>query len=650
MATSGFFANSLMAEPESGVAKVARIGGGEITVALVSATYVAVALLFTGWTRNIVLVKTVAMEIGMAVAVSFWLGWIAWRGGGHFINVPGGFAVVYLSFLILRSAFAGWSYAAWIETAWLAPMLLLVPLLGDALRSRRAAFLLLAAIAFATFLSAAYLAAQALGLSGWNGQNIVMGFHGNFHFASLALFPPIFLLAAVGVESLFRRTPRAFLVGVFFSAVSVIAVVAMIMAVQKGPQRNDVAFSAPALNYRFEFVAFGIGISAMLLLGVFAHYQRFISSRVASSVAILVATLLILLSHFLFPLTATARAQEIHAVIARGAERLATENPFGGVGPGAFTIEFPRVRESDYRRKGVSHNTIYAFSEPLAVWAEGGFVGLFTWILLLGSLLWEAAAAVANGTKRFHRALGLGCFGALVSTLAFSLHGNAMRLTGPAFAFWTLAGITAGIRGIDLPPTKGTWSVNHRRLVLAAAALVFLSATGTALYIGGRAMLADHYAMELSRHVDQPSMDSIRIALRAGEKAIRLNPYDKSTYYQMAYLHLKQSDFADALAYYRRIQRLAPNYAQIHTNLAYVLAAMGDTKASLAETILAAQMEDNVINHRAAAYALIKAGQFAEARKHWEAILRIPADDTEGLGTIPGYGHAEAREWLRRTK
>jgi len=59
-----------------------------------------------------------------------------------------------------------------------------------------------------------------------------------------------------------------------------------------------------------------------------------------------------------------------------------------------------------------------------------------------------------------------------------------------------------------------------------------------------------------------------RIGIEKGQEVMRLVPYEHSAYYKTAYAYLMQNQLDKALAAYRTLFSLAPNYAQSHQNIA----------------------------------------------------------------------------------
>lgn len=115
-------------------------------------------------------------------------------------------------------------------------------------------------------------------------------------------------------------------------------------------------------------------------------------------------------------------------------------------------------------------------------------------------------------------------------------------------------------------------------------------------------------------------------ALDAARKAEWYNPWEISVYYKLAYTHLVSDQPGDALAAYRTLQDYAPNYAQIHINLAYLKAQMGYRAASAFERERAAMIEHNARNHRDAAMYWMQLGYPMRALPHLRQCFTVERD------------------------
>ncbi|PIE53119.1 hypothetical protein CSA37_03190 [Candidatus Fermentibacteria bacterium] len=73
---------------------------------------------------------------------------------------------------------------------------------------------------------------------------------------------------------------------------------------------------------------------------------------------------------------------QVRKTIWSGAVSLFMQNPVAGSGPGSFQILFPQYRNPNYSLLGVSHNTLHVHCEYLEILTDLGLIGLVLWVLL----------------------------------------------------------------------------------------------------------------------------------------------------------------------------------------------------------------------------------------------------------------------------
>jgi O-antigen ligase len=70
---------------------------------------------------------------------------------------------------------------------------------------------------------------------------------------------------------------------------------------------------------------------------------------------------------------------QVRRLIWSGAFAMVSANPLLGYGPGSFQMMFPQFRDPQYFILGVSHNTLHAHCEYLEILSDTGIVGLILW-------------------------------------------------------------------------------------------------------------------------------------------------------------------------------------------------------------------------------------------------------------------------------
>ncbi len=317
----------------------------------------------------------------------------------------------------------------------------------------------------------------------------------------------------------------------------------------------------------------------------------------------------------------------VRLVIWSGAAALIAANPFLGYGPGTFQIIFPEVRNPMYSILGTSHNTLHAHCEYLEILVEVGLVGalLFVWIavMVLGSSL--------RGRDGTRRKLGLADAGVLAGIIAFlgeAFVSVSLRWPPGAFLFALLCGLLlAGGPGEPRPIPR----ISGFLLVIPA---LFTAIWGTGSYMTG--MRSGHYLfMGKDQYLDKIESELALAANAAAAweqtgaenrreealqrfayawacsdssiaictRCVETNPEELGGWYGLgsAWLtrailiepinpslsrlvedagYVRDHDLAlsasrNALAAYESLQVRAPDYAEIHNNLALTYTRLG---------------------------------------------------------------------------
>ncbi len=337
---------------------------------------------------------------------------------------------------------------------------------------------------------------------------------------------------------------------------------------------------------------------------------------------------------------------QVRKLIWSGALSVFAESPLIGHGPGSFQILYPEHRDPEYSILGVSHNTLHAHCEYLEILVDLGLLGLVLW----GAVLWFAAGALRRAD-----ALGAGAFAGLCAMLTEGLVSVHLRWPPTAWLFSFLAMIalsSAGERAVrrfkSLP--RGIF------LLLASFALIgglFLhyipAARSSELVFMGKdvflnrteAAMRNAYAAATQWHStgDPGALEATlnywsqaeAYADSAVDYSIRgtlAYPEDLGSWYALGSAHLTRymvmkppvqavtaaldhagipnaltEEMLDhelelGMAAYDSLVRKAPNYAEVHNNLALGYSNMGRVDQALEELYLAYRLHA----HRRADY------------------------------------------------
>lgn len=322
---------------------------------------------------------------------------------------------------------------------------------------------------------------------------------------------------------------------------------------------------------------------------------------------------------------------QVRQVIWSGALAVFRDSPIGGHGPGSFQILLPEHRNPDYSLLGVSHNTLHAHCEYLEILVDLGLVGLLLW----GLLVFFTARSLKGLTP-----LSASALAGIIAMLAEAFVSVHLRWPPTAWLFAVMVLIL--LAGKEKPEKPGKFAL-PAAIVLLAGALVLLyglffhyipSARASELVFLGKDMylnrteaaLNDAYsaASHWSATGDEPALNAAvnawsyasscaDSAVYCSSEATRIYPYDLGGWYALGSAHLtrymvinpQHSSMRSALEYsgflpecsdqdlqnellagmeaYQQLTLMAPNYAEVHNNLALGYSNMGDIEESLEE-------------------------------------------------------------------
>lgn len=327
--------------------------------------------------------------------------------------------------------------------------------------------------------------------------------------------------------------------------------------------------------------------------------------------------------------------------------------PWWGRGMGGFNNYMPEMRPPHYHRTGVSHNTMHAHNEYFETFFETGVIGLTAelWILLMYLLF--TIAALWRHRRSYFYPLVLGVSAAPWGVLIQSLFDPETRWTGNGVALWF--GLGLGLAFIRIPPMSAPAVETAAQAIqpvddlkdkrrrrpaparvkreaslvtssaLPAVAIVFAAGIGVFAWQNYRFWLSDNH---LRNNMAYQS-DNQR-SLQEAEESRKLNYANVSNYYKLAYSYLTAGQLERAMVSYRTLQAFAPNYAQIHINLAFLDDQMGFKTASAWERSRSALIENNTRNHRDAALYWLNLGYPSRAIGHLRHCFTIQRDRDNG--------------------
>ncbi len=305
--------------------------------------------------------------------------------------------------------------------------------------------------------------------------------------------------------------------------------------------------------------------------------------------------------------------EDVRPAIWPSALRAAADRPLFGWGPGSFRVVFPLYRTENYRRRPHAVNaTQHAHNEPLEYLVESGIVGSAAWIGLLGY-------AAVGWRRQGRRVAPYG-----LALCVFLLHGLVdvnLRYPPNGFLFWALTGRLWGAdRGIA-----------RRRIVRNPAVAVLLTAAAAAWFAGAVACpwVSDLRVRRAHLRRDRGDWQG---AGRAYEAALRANPFNDRTWYELAYACTRPPARWDrAETAYRRAAELAPHHADVDHNLGVLYLVTKRPADAIAWFEEAVRVGPDPLRDRCwLGRARLAAGDVSGAEREVRALLEVRPDDPCG--------------------
>lgn len=322
---------------------------------------------------------------------------------------------------------------------------------------------------------------------------------------------------------------------------------------------------------------------------------------------------------------------QVRKLIWSGAFAVFSDNPVFGHGPGSFQILYPEHRNPDYSILGVSHNTLHAHCEYLEILVDLGITGL---------LLWGVVIFFAAGRLKGAGLIRAAAFSGLVAMLAEAMVSVHLRWPPTAWLFSFLAIL---FMASDTEKTDDArWRIPSGVLLLVSAVILawgmvwhYLPASTSSrmVFMGKDVYLnrteaamqnAYNMAVQWQNSGDERALaatletwsyavaysdSSVAYSLRGTE----VYPWDLGGWYALGSAHLTRYMVMDppvtalrnaleysgtsteytaeqlheellrGMAAYDRLVSMAPNYAEVHNNLALGYSNLGMIDEALEE-------------------------------------------------------------------
>jgi len=585
------------------------------------ALVVGVPLICSPYTQsNVFLIKTVLLQSLVFALFLLWLG-RKFLSRESVSKIP--LMIPMMSFLALGAlslAFSPYRYAVFEEFLRFLSFFLLYVLIIEEVRGERRTTLMIDSVLLVTILTSLYGVLQRLGypLLDWVPQHYtrVMSSYGNPNFFGTHLVAVIPLLLVVSMGSHGRRR--------LFSALALLLALACLLFSETRSAWIGFAFSLVFLTFLIRKTGIvRLGLKIMLpLLAV-----------------VVVIFLLLLLSQDVIVERISQLWDPQGSVFIRihtweAAFSMIKASPVFGSGLGTFQIVFPGFRYPGFESDIPYGNLLHAHNEYLEIWAEMGILGLalFLW-LMIGFFRY----AIKNFRGGRGGLIALGLISGIAGVLVDSLFSSSLRWTGPAFTFWLLFGLAVATTGSEEASPKGRG--RKPRGALAHAAVISVVLVSSLLIARWH---IEKYSANVHVGKGLAFLDGGSRAEAASEFRVALDndPRSVVALYLLGCLNVEGRDFHAAKEWFQRVEKLAPDFANIHEWKGYLLFHLGDLAGAEREFKICTEAKSSVFLHNMLGriYSVqekwdLAAEQLEESGRLAEGVRKPAADASADLAT-----------------
>jgi putative inorganic carbon (HCO3(-)) transporter len=528
--------------------------------------------------------------------------------------------VSFLTLGALSLAFSPFRYAVFEEFLRFLSFFLLYVLIIEEVRGERRTTLMIDSVLLVTILISLYGVLQRLGypLLDWVPQHYtrVMSSYGNPNFFGTHLVAVIPLLLVLSMGSHGRRR--------LFSALALLLALACLLFAET----------------RSAWIGFAFSLVFLTFLIRKTRTVRFRLKTMAPLFAVfLVIILLLLLSQDLIVERISQLWDPQGSVFIRihtweAAFSMIKASPVFGSGLGTFQIVFPGFRYPGFELEVPIGNLLHAHNEYLEIWAEMGILGLALFLWLMIGFFRYAIKNLRGGRGGL---IALGLISGIAGVLVDSLFSSSMRWTGPAFTFWLLFGLAVATTGSEEASPKGRGRKPRGALAHVAVISVVLVCSALIARWDIEKYKANIHVGKGLAFLDGGSRAEAASEFRG---ALDNDPRSVVALYLLGCLNVEGRDFHAAKEWFQRVEKLAPDFANIHEWRGYLLFHLGDLAGAEREFEICTEAKSSVFLHNMLGriYSVqekwdLAAEQLEESGRLAEGVRKPVADASADLAT-----------------
>jgi O-antigen ligase/tetratricopeptide (TPR) repeat protein len=495
----------------------------------------------------------------------------------------------------LSLAFSPYRYAVFEEFLRFLSFFLLYVLIIEEVRGERRMTLMIDSVLLVTFLTSLYGILQRLGypLLDWVPRHYtrVMSSYGNPNFFGTHLVAIIPLLLVLSLGSQGRRK--------LFSALALMSALACLL------------FS----ETRSAWIGFAF---SLVFLTSMIRKTKIVRFGFKTLLPLLAVLLMIILLLFLSQDVVAKRISRLWSPHGSVFMRIHTweatlgmikGSPILGTGLGTFQIYFPGFKYLGFESDVRIGNVLHAHNEYLEIWAEMGLLGLVVFLWLAVSFFRHTLRNLKEGREGL---IALGLISGIAGVLVDSLFSSSMRFTGPAFTFWFLFGLAVATTG----PKEASSGRQYRKPRGTLAHVAVISVVVICSILIARWHIQKYSA---NAHVGKGLAflegGSRAEAISELQKGLNKNPRSVVALYLLGCLKVEEGDFPAAQEWFRRVERLAPDFANIHAWRGYLLFRSGDMAGAEKELKICTRSKNSVFLHN-------MLGRVYLAQEKWDLAAR----------------------------
>ncbi len=333
-----------------------------------------------------------------------------------------------------------------------------------------------------------------------------------------------------------------------------------------------------------------------------------------------------------------------------GSLKMFLASPFTGWGIGNFAIVYPQFRCPEYFLNPYSVNaTQHVHCEALEIGCELGIVGLILIAGIIGNILFRGVNAARNTDDRLKKYLLIGFVSGIAGMLFENLGNVDLRFHSSGIFLWFALGCVSALSGWKTQnspkenkfPARQTGQVKFKIPIIILCSMLFLFIFS---YFSLRPLIAEVY---FRKGVEYRNKKDWNKAINMYEKTVQFNRGHLKAYYRLAFAYAKIENIKDAFRVYYQLAELAPDYADIHYNLAKLHTITKDYEKAAEE--LAIAIRRNPYNDKALMSlgdVYEKLGELDLAAQQYKWVIKLKpkfGGAHNNLGNI--YGMKGEWEW-----